>query len=183
MAVLACLLLAWPLARWIAAASPRRAALLAVLVAFPLLAGEAARSFGWSLLLPMGPEAALASLFLGLLPLMVLPIALALRRADPRLPRAAAALGLSPRRVFLRVRLPSARPGIAAGCALVFAQALGAFIGPGLLDPAMPWAAGALAGAAKAGNWGEAGGLAVWLLLPALLGAILLLRSGAGKRV
>ncbi|HEY8610914.1 MAG TPA: ABC transporter permease subunit [Roseomonas sp.] len=182
LATLACIVLAWPLARWIAEASPRRAALLAALALLPLLAGETARVAGWSVLLEVGPEAALATLFLGLLPLMALPVAFCLRRAGPRLPRAAAALGVPPGQVFRRIRLPLARRGIAVGCALVFTQALGAFIGPGLLDSAVPWAAGALAAAAQAGEWGKAGAMSAWLLLPALLAVAFLLRSGGRRR-
>ncbi|SHJ05765.1 putative spermidine/putrescine transport system permease protein [Roseomonas rosea] len=176
LAVLASLPLAWPLARWMADAAPRRAALLAGLVLLPLLAGEAARAAGWSVLAGSGPGVALAALVLGAVPLMALPVALCLRRAGPGLARAAAAHGMSPLGVFRRVHWPLARPGLAAGCALVFPQALGSFVGPGLLDPDMPWAAGALAAAARAGEWGQAGALTAWLLLPVLLAALLLLR-------
>ena len=184
LAVPACLLLAWPLARLIAEAPPGRAGLLAGLVLLPLLAGEAARALGWAMMLDgteKGLAAALLALLLGAVPLMALPIALDLRRAGPRLPRAAAALGVPPWRVFRRIRLPQARRGIAAGGALVLAQALGAFIGPGLLAPGAQGAAAALAGAARAGKWGEAGALAFWLLLPALLSAWLLRRALRGR--
>ncbi|MBP0491368.1 ABC transporter permease [Pararoseomonas indoligenes] len=180
LAVLGCLVLAWPLARWIAEAPPRRAAILAALTVLPLFSGEAARAVGWAPLLGPGPEAGLVVTTLGLLPLMVLPIALVLHRAGPRLPRAAAALGLSPRKVFWRISLPLARRGIAVGCAVVFAQALGVFIAPGLLDPEAPLAAGALAVAARGGDWGQAGALAVWLLLPVLPAAFLLRRGLRG---
>ncbi|WP_338661438.1 ABC transporter permease subunit [Pararoseomonas sp. SCSIO 73927] len=181
LAVLGCLLLAWPLARLIAEARPGRAAALAVLTLLPLLSGEAARAAGWAALLEAGPGVALIATILGLLPLMVLPIALSLRRAGPRLPRAAAALGLPPRKVFWRVRLPLARRGIAVGCALVLAQALGGFIVPGLLDPGLSLTAGVLAAAARAGDWGQAGALAALLLLP-LLPATFLLRRGMRGR-
>ena len=175
LATLACLVIAWPFARWIAEAPPARAALISAAAALPLLAGEAARAAGWSVLLEAGPVAALAALILGLVPLMALPVALALRRAGPDLPRAAAALGVPPLMVLWRVRLPLARRGIAAGSALVFAQALGALAVPATLMPEQPLASTALAGAARAGEWGEAGALAAWLLVPALLAAGLLL--------
>jgi ABC-type spermidine/putrescine transport system permease subunit I len=112
---------------------------------------------------------------LGLLPLMALPVALSLRHAGPRLPRAAAALGLPPWQVFRRIRLPLARRGLAAGCILVFTQALGTFVAAELLAPGSPLAAGILAAAARAGEWGAAGALAACLLLPALVAAALLL--------
>lgn len=180
LATLASLILAWPLARWIAEAPPGLAALLSAATALPLLAGEAARAAGWSALLDTGPGAALIALVLGTLPLMVLPVAIALRRHGPGLPRAAAALGARPWVVFRRVHLPLARRGIAAGCALVFAQALGALAVPATLLPQDPLAAGALSAAAQTGNWGTAGALAVFLLVPALLVSGLLLRPRRG---
>ncbi|TPG58130.1 ABC transporter permease subunit [Roseomonas nepalensis] len=175
LATLACLVIAWPLARWIAEAPPGRAAPRAALAALPLLAGEAARAAGWSVLTEGGTAVALAALALGLVPLMALPVALALRRAGPDLPRAAAALGVPPGMVLRRVRLPLARRGIAAGAALVFAQALGALAVPAVLLPGRPLASTVLAAAAGAGEWGEAGALAAWLLVPALVAAGLLL--------
>jgi len=180
LATLACLVLAWPLARWIAEAPPGRAALLSAATALPLLAGEGARATGWGALLLPGSAAAFAALVLGLLPLMVLPVALALRHHGPRLPRAAAALGVPPATVLRRVRLPLARRGLAAGAALVFAHALGALAVPAALLPDEPLAAEALADAARAGRWSEAGALAALLLLPALLvaGVLLIRRRG-----
>jgi putative spermidine/putrescine transport system permease protein len=175
LATLACLILAWPLARWIAEASPRRATLLSVVALLPLLAGEAARGVGWSPLLEAGPLAAFVATTLGLLPLMALPVALSLRHAGPRLPRAAAALGLPPWQVFRRIRLPLARRGLAAGCILVFTEALGTFVAAELLAPGSSLAAGALAASARAGEWGAAGALAACLLLPALVATALLL--------
>ncbi|WP_458093946.1 ABC transporter permease subunit [Roseomonas sp. WA12] len=182
LAVAGCFLLAWPLARRIAEAAPVRAGLLAGLTLLPLLAGEAALALGWSGLVQAGLTemawgVALAALILGGLPLMALPVAFALRQAGPRLPRVASALGVSPWLVFRRIHLPAARRGIAAGCALVFAQSLGAFIAPGLLAPEVPGAAAALAATAGARDWGSAGALAAWLLLPVLLAAWLLLRA------
>jgi len=184
LAMLASLVLAWPLARWIAEASPRRVAILASATFLPLLAGEAARAMGWLSLLGTGPVVAFIVLTLGLPPLMVLPVALSLRQAGSRLPRAAATLGLSPWQVFRRIQLRQARRGIALCCALVFTQTLGSFVAADLLAPEMPVAASALAAAARSGEWGTAGALAVFLLLPALLVAGLLLRLGgrAGQR-
>ncbi|MFC7736093.1 ABC transporter permease [Roseomonas sp. GCM10028921] len=174
LAVLAGLPLAWALARLIAETSSRRAALLAGLALLPLLAGETGRAAGVSLLSEPGPVAALAALLLGAVPLIALPVALSLRRAGPRLPRAAAALGARPGRVLLSVGLPLARRGLALGCALAFAQALGSE----LLNPAAPGAASALAAAAGVGQWGEAGATAFWLLLPTVLAVLLLLHWG-----
>jgi putative spermidine/putrescine transport system permease protein len=68
-----------------------------------------------------------------LLPYMILPIASVLRQIDPALPRAAAGLGASPRRVFRQVVLPLSMPGVAAGVLLVFVLSLGFYITPALV--------------------------------------------------
>jgi molybdate transport system permease protein len=61
------------------------------------------------------------------LPFLVLSVEGALRGVDPRYAAAAATLGASPLVSFLRVVLPLAAPGLAAGAVLAFARALGEF--------------------------------------------------------
>ncbi|GAA1678416.1 ABC transporter permease [Fodinicola feengrottensis] len=61
------------------------------------------------------------------LPFLVLSVEGALRAADRRYEDAAATLGASPWRVFVRVTLPLVAPGIAAGAVLAWARALGEF--------------------------------------------------------
>ena len=60
-------------------------------------------------------------------PLYVLAIRQAFEAIDPRYEEVALTLGDPPRRVFLRVALPLAVPGIAAGAMLAFARGLGEF--------------------------------------------------------
>jgi putrescine transport system permease protein len=67
------------------------------------------------------------------LPFMVLPVYARLAKLDAALLEAAADLGASPLRVFLRVTLPLSVPGIAAGVALVFIPSVGEFVIPDLL--------------------------------------------------
>lgn len=67
------------------------------------------------------------------LPFMLLPLYSALERQDPALREAAADLGASPLQVFWRVTLPLSRPGVVAGCLLVFIPAVGEFVIPDLL--------------------------------------------------
>jgi ABC-type spermidine/putrescine transport system permease subunit I len=67
-----------------------------------------------------------------LLPLFVLPAFSVMRRIDPDYARAAAVLGASPMRAFVRVFLPLSTPGVAAGSLLVFVIALGYYITPAL---------------------------------------------------
>jgi putrescine transport system permease protein len=67
------------------------------------------------------------------LPFMILPLYANLEKHDPALIEAAVDLGCTPWRAFLRVTLPLSRPGIIAGCMLVFIPAVGEFVIPRLL--------------------------------------------------
>ncbi len=60
-------------------------------------------------------------------PLLLILIRQAIESVDPRYPALAETLGLGPLQAFWRITLPMAMPGIAAGCALAFARALGEF--------------------------------------------------------
>jgi molybdate transport system permease protein len=60
-------------------------------------------------------------------PLYVLGCRQAFEAVDPRYEQVAATLGDPPRRVFTRVVLPLALPGLAAGAVLAFARGLGEF--------------------------------------------------------
>ena len=67
------------------------------------------------------------------LPFMILPLYANLERLDLDLHDAAADLGARRSQVFFDVTLPLSRPGIIAGCLLVFIPAMGEFIIPALL--------------------------------------------------
>ena len=67
------------------------------------------------------------------LPFMVLPLYATLARMDRSLLEAAADLGCRPAAAFWRITVPLARPGIVAGCLLVFIPAVGEFVIPDLL--------------------------------------------------
>ena len=67
------------------------------------------------------------------LPFMVIPLYVRLSQIDPALVEAAADLGASPARAFVRVTLPLSWPGIAGGSALVFIPAAGEYVIPELL--------------------------------------------------
>lgn len=67
------------------------------------------------------------------LPFMILPIYASLDRLDGSLIEAAEDLGCSRAQAFWLVTIPLSRPGIAAGCFLVFIPALGEFVIPSLL--------------------------------------------------
>ena len=67
------------------------------------------------------------------LPFMILPIYASLERMDASLLEAAEDLGCSRLTAFWIVTLPLARPGVIAGCFLVFIPAVGEFVIPSLL--------------------------------------------------
>lgn len=70
--------------------------------------------------------AAIAALVVGL-PLYVLSVRGAFEAIDPQYEELSWTLGVPPRTTFLRVSLPLALPGIAAGAILAFARSLGEF--------------------------------------------------------
>jgi spermidine/putrescine transport system permease protein len=89
-------------------------------------------------------SAVLLGLFYSYLPFMVLPIYAAVERYNFTLSEAAADLYAS-RWVTLReIVLPSVKPGIVAGCILVFVPSLGAFLAPDLLGGAKTFMIGSL---------------------------------------
>ena len=73
-----------------------------------------------------GASAVLAAIVVAF-PMYVLVVRAAFEALDPSLREVAATLGDRPWRVFTRVTLPLAAPGLAAGAVLTFARALGEF--------------------------------------------------------
>jgi putative spermidine/putrescine transport system permease protein len=65
--------------------------------------------------------------------MMVLPLASALGKIDPRIEDAARTLGATFWRIFRRVTLPLSLPGLAVGCTLVFSLTAGSFVTPAIL--------------------------------------------------
>jgi putative spermidine/putrescine transport system permease protein len=184
---LCCLALGWPLAWLVATTRGWAATLLLGAVLLPFWISLVVRTAAWMVLLQREGivNAALSAFGIGplplmmnrfavvlamvhiLLPFMVLPLVAAFRGLDARLPRAAASLGAPPWVVFRRVTLPLCLPGIAAGCILVFIQALGFYVTPALLggpgDQMLAWFVGFYA--TRSVNWGLAAALSLLLLL------------------
>jgi len=95
-------------------------------------------------------------LFYSYLPFMVLPIYASIERFDFSLAEAAADLYASKWTSLKRIILPSVKPGIIAGCILVFVPSLGAFLAPDLLGGAKNFMIGSLIEEqfkGNAGNW------------------------------
>jgi ABC-type spermidine/putrescine transport system permease subunit I len=151
---LGCLIIGFPLAYAISRQRGKWQVLLLIGVMVPFWTSFVVRTYGLvNLLDDNGPLANLLqwlglvenmrllytpwSIAIGMvytyLPLMVLPLFVALERLDPAVMHAAADLGAPPRRVFRRVVLPLAAPGIAAGCVLVGVPATGEYVVPAIL--------------------------------------------------
>jgi ABC-type spermidine/putrescine transport system permease subunit I len=99
--------------------------------------GPVATVYGWfgggSLNLLYTPTAIVIGLLYSYLPLMILPLYVALERIDPRLREAAFDLGANGRRTLRRVIVPLAMPGIVAGCILVGVPSTGEYVIPQIL--------------------------------------------------
>ena len=95
-------------------------------------------------------------LFYSYLPFMVLPIYAAVERYDFALSEAAADLYAGRWTILRLVILPVVKPGLVAGCILVFVPSLGAFLAPDLLGGAKSFMIGSLIEEqfkGAAGNW------------------------------
>ena len=122
-------------------------------------------------------------LFYSYLPFMVLPIYAAVERYNFTWSEAAADLYAS-RWVTLReIVLPNVKPGIIAGCLLVFIPSLGAFLAPNLLGGAKSFMIGSLIDEQfkkSLGNWPF--GAAVSMILMSLVLILLLLYARSTAR-
>jgi putative spermidine/putrescine transport system permease protein len=102
-----------------------------------------------------------------LLPFMILPLYSVLKGIPPHYLRAAASLGAPPAVAFVRVFLPIAAPGIAAGSLMVFILALGYYITPALVgggsDQMLSYFVATYT--TDTGNWGLAAALGLLMLV------------------
>ncbi len=148
------LLCAYPVALFVHRAPARWRNLLVVVCISPLLISAVVRTYGWLVIL--GDAGLVASVLrsLGmarpprlvfnmtgvviglieiLMPYMILSLLAGFGRLSPALEEAAASLGASPWKVFLRIVLPLTLPGVVLGCLLAFVLTLSSFITPKLL--------------------------------------------------
>jgi iron(III) transport system permease protein len=94
---------------------------LTVLLVMPVAIPDFVVGYAWHSIDPtMSPLfAATLVMTLGTYPLVYLPVAAALRRADPAMEDTARSLGSGPARIFLRITLPLIRTAVLGGCVLV----------------------------------------------------------------
>jgi putative spermidine/putrescine transport system permease protein len=144
------LVIGYPLAYLYTLASRGVQRVLIFVIVLPLLTSAVVRTFAWVVILGRQGIVNGALLALGLvesplrllytesavvvalaqiqLPLMVLPIITALGNIDPNLRHASHALGAGRWRTFFEVTLPLSAPGLLAGCLLVYAGSVSAFV-------------------------------------------------------
>lgn len=149
------LLVGYPIAYAMAQSADEWRPTLMMLVILPFWTSFLIRVYSWvgiisnegllnQLLLGMGvidtplqimntPTAVYIGIVYTYLPFMILPIYSALEKMDGSLIEAGVDLGCSKLQAFWLVTLPLSRPGMIAGCFLVFIPALGEFVIPSLL--------------------------------------------------
>jgi spermidine/putrescine transport system permease protein len=150
---LACLLVAYPVAYYLAVrASPKYRLLLVSLVVVPFWTSMLVRTYAWMYILGARglphllelvgfedvrllntPGAVLLGIVYGYLPLMILPIYVSLEKLDRRLLEASADLGARPFSTFFGITVPLSLPGVMTGLALVTILLLGEYLIPQLL--------------------------------------------------
>ncbi|MEQ8923914.1 MAG: ABC transporter permease subunit [Roseovarius confluentis] len=113
------------------------------------------------------------------LPFMILPIYAALEKLDGSLLEAAEDLGCSRSSAFWLITLPLSRPGVIAGCFLVFIPALGEFVIPSLLGGSETLMIGKVLWEEFFSNrdWPVASAVAIILLLILIIPIILFQRN------
>lgn len=185
-----CLLIGLPFAYWLAIKAPgwfRPLGLALVLV--PFWTNFLVRTLGWQILLaPEGPvsnwlqQLGLSSVPLDFLytrgavqlgvvynylPLMILPLFVAIDRAGPALREASRDLGANRWRTLFTITLPLAVPGIASGALLVFIPLMGDYVTASVLGGAQGNMVGQLVANQfnVAQNWALGSAMAVVLML------------------
>ena len=207
-ATIMCLLIGFPTAWYIATRPPSTRAVWLFLVTVPYWVNLLIRTVSMKFLIrengPMN-EALLGfgvldaplqlintdfavqlGLFYSYLPFMVLPIYAAVERYNFALSEAAADLYASRWTIMRRIVLPVVKPGIIAGCILVFVPSLGAFLAPDLLGGAKNFMIGSLIEEqfkGQAGNWPFGAAASMILLSMVLVVLFFYARSQAREQV
>ncbi|GAA3881400.1 ABC transporter permease [Leifsonia kafniensis] len=185
-----CLIIAVPFAYWLAVKlNPRWRPLALALVLVPFWTNFLVRTLGWQIVLsPRGflstflqdvglidgrldilytQTAVQLGVVYNYLPLMILPLYVAIDRAGRPLREASADLGANRIRTLFQVTLPLAAPGIAAGSLLVFIPLMGDYITASVLGGAQGNMIGQLVASQfnTAQNWALGSAMAVLLML------------------
>lgn len=203
-ATVGALALGFPTAYFIASKPPQQRNLWLFLITLPFWTNLLIRTYAMVLILrdegminvglkgmgiiesPIGIIYTDSAVFIGLiysyLPFMVLPLYASLEKLDFRLVEAAADLYAGRWQILRRVILPMAKPGIVAGCILVFIPALGAYITPVLLGGGKTLMIGNLIALqfGSSRNW-PFGSAAALILMVVVMIALMIYVRNAGK--
>ncbi len=147
LATIICLIIAYPVAYFIAKASPKAQKILIILVMLPMWMNFLIRTYSWMAILE---DTGIINSFLGLfgiepvhmintagavilgmvynfLPYMILPIHSVLSKMDVRIVEASADLGCNTFKTFTKVIIPLSRSGIISGITMVFVPSISTF--------------------------------------------------------
>ncbi|KQT64492.1 ABC transporter permease [Aureimonas sp. Leaf460] len=199
----ATLLLGFPVAWFIATRPPRRRGFYLFLITLPFWTNILIRTFAVievirnegvlnSLLLKAGliqqpiqilftDTAIMIGMVYVYLPLMVLPVYATIERLDFRLMEAAYDLYATRWAALTRIALPIVKPGIVAGCILVFIPSLGAYVTPRVLGGGRQLMIGNLIELqfGQGRNWPLGSALSIALLVLVMIALIVYVRSAA----
>ena len=207
-AMVCCLLVGFPVAWFIARQPLRQRNMWILLITIPFWTNQLVRTFAWIIILGrngvievpfrwtglLAPEQTLGLMYsnfaitVGLtytfIPLMVLPIYASLEKLDFSLVEAGADLYSSRWETFSNIIIPLSKPGIIAGCLLVFIPSLGAFIQPDLLGGGKNLMLGTLVQFqfSTARNWPFGSAIAMILLAFVVVFLMLYARASRGSK-
>ena len=150
------LVIGYPVAYLLARLSGTKKQIMLAVIVSPLLVSIVIRTFSWAVLLRTGGPVNQLLMMTGLireplqilnrepavvialvhvyLPFMIIPLSTVIESIDPTLELAASSLGANLGRRFFEVVLPLSIPGIVAGCVLVLAQSVSAYVTPAMLS-------------------------------------------------
>jgi spermidine/putrescine transport system permease protein len=201
----ACLLLGFPTAYFIATQPPARRNAWLFLITIPFWTNLLIRTYAMLLILRDQGVINMTLIEIGLidraipilytdfavclglvyafLPFMVLPIFASLEKLDFRLVEASYDLYATRFKVLKRIIIPLAKPGIAAGCILVLIPSLGAYITPALLGGGKSLMIGNLIELqfGQARNWPFGSAIALVLMVIVMFSLMAYLNFGAKK--
>ena len=193
--------LAYPLAYFLALRAGRRAGFYLILLLIPFWTSYLMRVMAWKILL--GTEGVLNSflIYLGIIhepltallynrtavivtlvyvwvPFAALPILAALQRIDTSLFEAAADLGARPLRQFTRITLPLSLPGVFAAFFMVFIPTIGEYVTPLLVGGSRGFLYGNIIQDffTKAANWPLGSALSMIMLFATIILVVLATR-------
>jgi len=203
-ATVVCLLVGFPAAYFMATRPPKTRNLWLFLVTLPFWTNLLVRSFAMMLIIrdqglingflmwigiihqPIvmlyTPFAVALGLLYAFLPFMVLPLYASLEKIDFRLVEAGFDLYATRGQVLRRIIIPLAKPGIIAGCILVFIPGLGAYITPALLGGGRDLMIGNLIAQQFAGSRNWPFGSAMALILMAVVLVFLMIYASVTGR-